>query len=46
MKFVLKIDMDDINVDCLASLIPDDEFFETLQELVNEYEKENDHDND
>lgn len=34
------------NSDCLASLIPDDEFFEILQELVNEYEKENDCDCD
>ena len=34
------------NGDCLASLIPDDEFFEILQELVNEYEKENDCDCD
>lgn len=34
------------NSDCLASLIPDDEFFEILQELANEYEKENDCDCD
>ena len=34
------------NGDSLASLIPDDEFFEILQELANEYEKENDCDND
>lgn len=34
------------NGDCLASLIPDDEFFEILQELANEYEKENDCDCD
>lgn len=34
------------NGDCLASLVPDDEFFEILQELASEWEKENDHDND